>query len=431
MPEPRSLQAVPDDALLRRLSELTHESRRVEVDLVAHIGEADARRLYAREACSSMFDYCRQVLGLRENEAYLRITVARASREHPVLLAMLRDGRLHLSGIATLARHLTRENRDVLLGRAAGLSHRQIKELSRELEPLPDAPPLIRKLPEHRGSGLPAGVGELGAHRVDLAAWVDSSASLAAPVTAPAAALTAVSLATPGAAPPAAFAVDPPATSAPPATPAPGRPVSLAGAPAASRPFASPSRPATAEPTAPGRYRVSFTADAELRGKLERLQDLMRSSVPDGDLAKLIDIAVTEKLRRLEAKCFARTDAPRKRLGDADTTPRSRHVPAPVRRAVYERDEGQCSFVDARGNRCQARSRLEFHHHEVPFGRGGDHSLQNVRLTCRTHNQLLAERDYGRSKMARYRRPTDRASEPKPAWPSRNAAAWRPPLDGP
>ena len=45
-----SLELVPDDALLRRLAELLHQSRRVEADLVAHIGEVDARRLYAREA---------------------------------------------------------------------------------------------------------------------------------------------------------------------------------------------------------------------------------------------------------------------------------------------------------------------------------------------------------------------------------------------
>ena len=63
-----------------------------------------------------MFAYCTEVLHLSESEAYLRIAVARASREHPMLLEMLADGRLHLSGIAKLAPHLTRENRERLLG---------------------------------------------------------------------------------------------------------------------------------------------------------------------------------------------------------------------------------------------------------------------------------------------------------------------------
>jgi hypothetical protein len=86
------------------------------------------------------------------------------------------------------------------------------------------------------------------------------------------------------------------------------------------------------EPLAPSRYQVRFTAGAELREKLERLQALMRSSVPDGDLARIIDIAVTEKLERVEAKRFAKTTAPRKALAETDTTPTTRHIPAPVRR---------------------------------------------------------------------------------------------------
>ena len=91
-----SLSTLSDDELLRRLSELLQQSRYVESDLVAHIGEVDARRLYAEKASSSMFIYCTEVLHLSEHEAYLRITVARASRRHPVLLEMLSDGHVGL-----------------------------------------------------------------------------------------------------------------------------------------------------------------------------------------------------------------------------------------------------------------------------------------------------------------------------------------------
>jgi len=82
------------------------------VDLVAHIGEVDQRGLYARRACSSMFVYCTEILHLSEAEAYLRIVAARAARKYPMLLVMLGEGRLHLSGIAILAPHLTEENCD-------------------------------------------------------------------------------------------------------------------------------------------------------------------------------------------------------------------------------------------------------------------------------------------------------------------------------
>ena len=91
------------------------------------------------------------------------------------------------------------------------------------------------------------------------------------------------------------------------------------------------------EPLAPSRYQVRFTASAELREKLERLQALMRYSVPDGDLARIIDIAVTEKLQRVEAKRFGKAKAPRSDLAETDTTASSRHIPATVRRLVHGR----------------------------------------------------------------------------------------------
>ena len=105
----------------------------------------------------------------------------------------------------------------------------------------------------------------------------------------------------------------------------------------------APLRPAVVEPLAPTRYQVRFTASAELREKLERLQAFMCSSVPDGDLARIIDIAITEKLQRVEARRFAKTEAPRRGLVETDTLPSSRHIPAAVRRAAHDRDSGRCT----------------------------------------------------------------------------------------
>ena len=150
-----SLELIPDDALLRRLAELLHQSRRIEADLVAHIGEVDARRLYAREASPSMFAYCTEVLHLSEFEAYLRITAARAARQHPALLAMLREGSLHLTAVAKLAPHLTRENGETLLGRAAHRTKREVEELIAAVAPRPDAPTVVRKLPERGPATAP------------------------------------------------------------------------------------------------------------------------------------------------------------------------------------------------------------------------------------------------------------------------------------
>ena len=153
------------------------------------------------------------------------------------------------------------------------------------------------------------------------------------------------------------------------------------------------------QPLAPSRYKVQFAASAELREKLVRLQALMGSA----DLAAVIDRAVSEKLERLEARRYGRTDAPRKGLSEADSSTSSRYVPAAVRRAVHDRDDGRCRYVDEHGRRCSERHRLEYHH-RIPFGVGGGRGAENISLLCRAHNQHLADSDYGKTKMARHRR---------------------------
>src|SRR5207247_2208849 len=275
-----------DDELLQRLAELMGQSRRVEADIVAHIAEVDERRLYAREAFPSMFAYCTDVLHLSEAEAYLRISAARASREHPMLLTMLADGRLHLTAIAKLAPHLTRENRDGLLERATHRSKRQIEEQIAEIAPRPDVPAMVRKLPERR-SGESVGQGLAQVPMLQL------------------------------------------------------RPDGVATPQMEARPVADPPSPPVVRPLSSGRYKVQFTAGAELQHKLQRLQALMGSKGRDGDLATVIEQAVTEKLERLEASRFARTKAARKSPAETHRTnasPSSRHIPAAVRRAVRERD---------------------------------------------------------------------------------------------
>ncbi len=397
MERTQSLTSFSDDELLRRLSELLGQSRRNEAELVAHLGEVDRRRLYARDASPSMFVYCTEVLHLSEAEAYLRIAAARASREHPLLLSMLADGRLHLTAIAKLAPHLTLENREALLERATHRSKREIEELVAEISPRPDAPAVMRKLPDRRdGTTSPAFL-RLGAdaEAPSLGLQARGGSSVDRPLRSDGVAARELELRPDGvAAHEPELRPDGVAAHEPELRPdgvgareTDLRPREVGGverlSPDAALPPASPrARPAVVEPLAPGRYKVQFTASAELHDKLERLQALMRSSVPDGDLAAIVEQAVTEKLQRLEARRFARTQAPRKTLAQSDTSPRRRQIPAAVKRAVYERDGGRCRYVDAQGRRCTAREGLEFHHRR-PFALGGDHSVANISLQCR------------------------------------------------
>ena len=74
---------------------------------------------------------------------------------------------------------------------------------------------------------------------------------------------------------------------------------------------------------------------------------------------------------------------------------RSRYIPAATRRAVQERDGGQCTFVSEDGVRCMAKHYLEMDHRR-PYAWGVDHSSSNLRLLCRAHNQSLAEEIMGK-----------------------------------
>ncbi len=410
MENEHSLYLLADDELLRRLSELLRQSRRNEADLIAHLAQVDERRLYARFAAPSLFAYCTEMLHFSEPEAYLRITAARASRLHPVLLTMLADGRLHLSGVAKLAPHLTRENREAVLARATHLSKRQIEELVAELSPRPDVPDRIHRLPApgevRSGAALVLGaeintrqsdanvVRAGGGPRRDEAAIRLTESEEGRRPDACAAGAGRGDVA-PQSAPDAELRPD--GVVVPPATRPDLQAVRLERVNPAGR---APVRSASVEPIATGRYKVQFTATAELREKLERLQELMGSPEGGASLAAVIEAAVDEKLKRLEARRVAHTARPRKAVAESDTRPRSRRIPAAVRRAVWGRDGGRCRFVDENGRRCTARRGLQFHHRH-PYGYGGDHSVENVQLVCRTHNRYLADIDYGRGQPRR------------------------------
>jgi len=124
---------------------------------------------------------------------------------------------------------------------------------------------------------------------------------------------------------------------------------------------------------------------------------------------------VSEKLERVEARRFGKTNKPRKSLEQADTSPGVRSISAAVRRFVCARDGNQCTFETPEGQRCPERDRLEFHHDD-PYGFGGDRSALNIRLLCEVHNAYIAELDYGKEKMDQYRCSADRVRERQPRY---------------
>jgi len=136
-----SLQHLSDAAVREGMKCCRARERSATAILIAHIAEAEARKLYLADACDSMATYCTRELGFSDDEAYKRIHAGRAAMRFPEIFGMLEDGRLHLTGVTLLAPRLTEANASELLALAVGKSVFQIKELLAarfpQTEPLP------------------------------------------------------------------------------------------------------------------------------------------------------------------------------------------------------------------------------------------------------------------------------------------------------
>jgi 5-methylcytosine-specific restriction endonuclease McrA len=438
---------VSDEKLLERLHAALRDQRRADCELLRLLLEVERRRLHAREGCSSLYIYCVEVLNIPEPSAYNRLKAARAAGRFPVILEMLAAGELHLTGIALLEPHLTEDNHQELLAACRRRSKRKIQELLAARFPQADRRPVLRPLPtpaprvapetESQAPAAPpapadrqqpeapvdrqqpeapaAAVARGGdATLPGLFAAMVSGEPAPAPASAPPSPVPgdnapAASGSTTGRAARAEGVPQGPAevgdgslprVSSGAAGPRLPQPDTGAAATATAAPAAHdtvPRRPEPAarlEPTGPERYRLSVTLSRCTHDKLRRAQALLRHRLPSGDLEAVLDSALDALLGQLEQRKAARVERPRRVSREVPVPPEvpvparpaSRHIPAHVRRAVWERDGARCSFVSAAGRRCGETGFLEYDH-IVPFAQGGAATVDNIRLLCRAHNQ--------------------------------------------
>lgn len=342
---PYSLSHLSDANLLRGLRALVARDRATIAELIAHIAEVDARRLYVPAGYASMHAYCVGELGLSEDAAFKRITAARVARQFPVLFGLLEQGRLHLTAVRALAPHLAPAIAEELFEAAAGLSKTELDRMLARRFACAGIPSLV--LPMLSPSGQTA-----------------ASQDVASPPE--------------------------PATQL-----APGRVEIL---------------PAPPEPAAlADRVLLRVAVERSTYDNLRYAQELLSHSVPSGDVAKVLDRALKALIVQLEKRKFAATTRPRLRSRQKATAG-TRSVPAHVRRVVWERDQGRCTFVGESGHRCGSRKLLEFDHVD-PVARGGRATVERMRLRCRAHNQYEAERAFGAEFMSGKRNGGRRAAD--------------------
>ena len=387
-----SLRRLSDDELVARVKGLAARERRATALLVAHLAELETRDVYLRAGYSSLFTYCREVLALSEHEAYNRIEAARTARRFPVILDFLAAGEVTLTTVRLLGPHLTRENHRSVLESARGKHKAEVEEIVATLSPRPEVPASIRQLPERKPASL-------------LVATLEPPARIA-----PMARAAAVLPASAEAGPPALPAGTPEAAAG--TLAAAAGPLASAAGPLAAAilvPLPHPRRSAEVTPLSPDRYRYQLTIGGSTLEKLRLAKDMLRHALPSGDDEAILDRALTALLTDLARKEFGAGEKPRSSekagLGSGRVgSPGSRHVPAPVKRAVWVRDLGRCTFAGTDGRRCGERGFLEFHHVR-PYAAGGEASIENIQLRCRRHNGYESRVFFAREPVGEGRRP--------------------------
>ena len=356
-------RSLSDEALLGRVRDLVHRAAVLTAELLVHLGEVDARGLFLGEGYPSMFAYCTGALGLSESATYKRLQAARLGRRLPAVVEAVGAGRIHLAGLCVLAPHLDETNHCDLLVQAQGRSKREIEALALRLRPAP--PP----------AALPASEPAPGQVELDLFALSrlrepDASDSSVQPPVSP-----------PRAAP----------------TPSPSMP-----SPSTARPLPAP------VPSRIPERRLSLVATPRLLERLERAQALLGHVCPRADASAVVERALDLLVTALEKKRFGVGARPRptRSAPEAASEPgaqtraarspaqRRRAVPAHVRRAIYQRDGGRCTFIGVTGHRCGETKSLQLHH-RTAWAAGGPDSEDNVTLHCRQHNAFQARRDFG------------------------------------
>jgi hypothetical protein len=147
----------------------------------------------------------------------------------------------------------------------------------------------------------------------------------------------------------------------------------------------------TAEPVTADLFRMHVTFSRQALAKLEAARDALSHALPGATMSEILEAGL-DLLLEQHAKRKGLVAKPRKEPPPSD--PRSRHVPAHVRRAVWIRDGGRCQFPMGDGRICGSTYRVEIDHLQ-PWALGGPTTVENTRLACRPHNQLAARRVFG------------------------------------
>ena len=372
-----TVSGLTDDELLGQTRKLARIEQQLNVTVIDHLREIEARRLYLRRGFSSLFDYAVRELGYTDSAASRRINAMRLCKEFEEVREGLQDGSITLTTAAHLQhafdrqkRNRRRRERGPVVGSGSSVPRQDslLAPPAGTAEP-PEPTPVLDV--SARKALVKQAAGKSTRQVQELLAGVDPELAVSADKV---------------------------------------------------------------RPLGNGRYEMKVVVDAECHRALEQLRGLLSHVDPHMTLGQLVGRLAREGLDRHDparpprlprtgnrsasgdgtsaAKAPANrsiTSAPKTKPGaDAQarsganpvgqpagafasaakrSAPSGRAIPAAVRRQVWQRDAGRCSYVDPRsGRRCASRHLLQTDH-LFPFALGGGTEPANLRLLCAAHHR--------------------------------------------
>jgi hypothetical protein len=141
------------------------------------------------------------------------------------------------------------------------------------------------------------------------------------------------------------------------------------------------------KPVAPELSELKVGVNRETEHNLEVLKDILSQKL--GKPASLADVVAW--MAKECRKKFDLTQSPIISSGNRPVKPGRHAVKPSTKKEVYQRDEGQCTYVSSDGQRCIQKRWLQMHHSQE-VSRGGLNTVDNLSLLCSAHHQLIHER---------------------------------------
>ena len=385
------LSRLPDRVLLARTRQLVDRERHLHVDIIDHLREIEDRDLHLARGFSTLFDYAVNELGYSSGAVWRRTLAMRLCRRMADVRERLQNGSLTLSTAAQLQSAFERQERK----RRRTWAPRPVRTSHGASSTTESIAAQEGKATGRLHLGTAASPPESAAPvRTEVAVVLDATGQreLVKQATGKSSRQVEELIAS----------VDPS--------------------------LATPREQLRAR--GDGRWTFTVVVDQECRHALNQLKSLMSHVDPAMSYGQLVNRLVQDELRRRDprlrgsnrgdarpspatdglpaketrpepadaastAKCAAvdhgvATSTPNQ-PGNGDTgqqpAPTARAIPAAIKRAVWERDQGRCSYVDpATGRRCTSRHLLQIDHIR-PWASGGGSEPHNLRLLCHAHHR--------------------------------------------